>query len=171
MAPVFISADGQGPVIPDRCSALLDRRVVLGETEASVLADYQGIGAEVSLEEMDLRFYTEEIVRAKLFFPAWYMEPDHPWVQRAWEALGTPPFRIWRFSTDGVEACGRRGIPTVGFGPGDERLAHQVDERISVVDIQRAATGYARLFRAILNPEVITNAASERASHKGRRRR
>ncbi|MGB9757859.1 MAG: M20/M25/M40 family metallo-hydrolase [Candidatus Bipolaricaulaceae bacterium] len=170
-APVFISADGQGPVIPDRCAALLDRRVVLGETEASVLADYQGIGAEVSLEEMDLRFYTGEIVRVKLFFPAWYMEPDHPWVQLVWESLGMPPFRIWRFSTDGVEACGRRGIPTVGFGPGDERLAHRVDERISVADIQRAAAGYARLLRAILAPAAIPHAAAERAAPKGHRRR
>lgn len=172
VAPVFVSADGQGPVIPDRCLALLDRRVVLGETEASVLADYQGIGAEVALEEMDLRFYTGEVVRAKLFFPAWYMEPDHPWVRLAWEALGCPPFRIWRFSTDGVESCGRRGIPTVGFGPGDERLAHQPDERVPVADLQRAAAGYARLLRALLRPEAKPKVAANfgNAKNKGERR-
>lgn len=174
VAPVFVSADGQGPVIPDRCLAFLDRRVVLGETEASVLADYQGIGAEVAVEEADLRFYTGEVVRAKLFFPAWYMEPDHPWVQRVWEALGSPPFRIWRFSTDGVESCGRRAIPTVGFGPGDERLAHQVDERIAVVDIQKAAASYARLLRAIVRPEAkpkIAVNAGHPKNHKDRRNR
>jgi len=152
IAPVFVSADGQGPVIPDRCVALLDRRIVLGETEESVLADYHGIGAEATIEQINLRFYTGEVVEAKLFFPAWYLAPDHPWVQRAWEALGSPPFRVWRFSTDGVESCGRRGIPTVGFGPGEERMSHQPDERVSIADIKLAALGYAKLLRELLRP-------------------
>lgn len=160
VAPIYVSADGQGPVIPDRCVALLDRRIVLGETADSVLADYQGIGAEAVIEELSLRFYTGEVVRTKLFFPAWYMPPEHPWVQRAWEALGCPPFRVWRFSTDGVESCGRRGLPTVGFGPGDERLAHQPEERVSVVDLQRAAS--ARLLRGLLQPKAPKNRSRRR---------
>lgn len=171
VAPVFLSADGQGPVIPDRCLALLDRRVVPGETEASVLADYQGIGAEVAIEEVDLRFYTGEAVRTKLFFPAWYMDPDHHWVRLAWESLGGPPFRIWRFSTDGVESCGRRGIPTLGFGPGDERLAHQVDERVSVADLQRAAASYAKLLRTLLRAEARPKARNSRGPQNHGKRR
>jgi len=170
VAPVFVSADGQGPVIPDRCVALLDRRIVLGETEESVLADYHGIGAEAAIERVHLRFYTGEVVEAKLFFPAWYMPPDHPWVQRAWEALGSPPFRVWRFSTDGVESCGRRGIPTLGFGPGDERLAHQPDERVSVSDIKIAALGYAKLLRGLLRPGQKPKENS-RPKHEERLRR
>jgi putative selenium metabolism hydrolase len=170
VAPVFVSADGQGPVIPDRCVALLDRRIVLGETEESVLADYHGIGAEAAIERVHLRFYTGEVVEAKLFFPAWYMPPDHPWVQRAWEALGLPPFRVWRFSTDGVESCGRRGIPTLGFGPGDERLAHQPDERVPVSDIKIAALGYAKLLRGLLRPGQKPKENS-RPKHEERLRR
>lgn len=172
VAPVFLSADGQGPVIPDRCVGLLDRRVVLGETEASVLADYQGIGAEVMVEEAEVRFYTGEAVRVKLFFPAWYMEPEHPWVQQVSRTLNSPPFRIWRFSTDGVESRGRRGLPTLGFGPGDERLAHQVDERLPVADLQRAASGYARLLRVIWQAEAKPNPTPSPANtpKRGRRR-
>ncbi len=154
VAPVFLSADGGGPVVPDRCVALLDRRIVRGETESSVVADYQGMGAEVAVEEVELRFYTGETARAKFFFPAWCMDPEHPWVMEAWEALGHPPLRVWRFSTDGVESCGRRGIPTVGFGPGDERLAHRPDERVAVEDVRRAASAYARLLRHLLSPET-----------------
>jgi len=161
VAPVFLSADGGGPVVPDRCVALLDRRIVRGETEKSVLADYQGIGAEATLEEVELRFYTGETARAKLFFPAWCLDPEHPWLVRAWEALGSPPLRVWRFSTDGVESCGRRGIPTVGFGPGDERLAHRPDERLSVEDLRRAASAYARLLRHILSPEAKALATAQ----------
>lgn len=154
VTPVYLSADGGGPVVPERCVALLDRRIVRGETESSVVADYQGIGAEAVLEEVELRFYTGETVRTKLFFPAWCMDPEHPWVMEAWEALGNPPLRVWRFSTDGVESCGRRGIPTVGFGPGDEKLAHRPDERLSVEDVRRAASAYARLLRHLLSAET-----------------
>lgn len=172
VAPVFLSADGQGPVIPNRCVCLLDRRVILGETEASVLADYQGIGAEVTVEEAEVRFYTGEVVRVKLFFPAWYMEPEHPWVQRVSRTLGSPPFRIWRFSTDGVESCGRRGLPTLGFGPGDERLAHQADERLPVADLQRAASAYARLLRMIWQAAAkpTPNSPPTNNPKRGRRR-
>lgn len=166
VTPVAVSADSQGPVIPAHCTALLDRRLIQGETEEAVLADYQGLGAEVSLEEISLRFYTGESLRATLFFPAWCMEPEDPWVTRAWEALGSPPLRVWRFSTDGVETCARREIPTVGYGPGDESLAHQVDERVSVEDLRRGATGYARLLRALFTPLSIKGTGRRR----GRRR-
>lgn len=172
VTPIFIGADGQGPVVPDRCSALLDRRIVRGETEESVLADYQGIGAEVAVVEQELRFYTGETAEAKLFFPAWCMDPEHPAVLQVWEALGNPPLRVWRFSTDGVESCGRRGIPTVGFGPGDEKLAHRPEERISVEDLKRAAAAYARLLRRILSPEVkLPQGSPQRARHNRARKK
>lgn len=74
----------------------------------------------------------------------------------------------------GVESCGRRAIPTVGFGPGDERLAHQIDERIAVADIQKAAASYTRLLRAIVRPEAkpkIAVNAGHPKNHKDRRNR
>ena len=56
----------------------------------------------------------------------------------------------WEFSTDGVYPAGAAGIPTVGFGPGDERYAHTVEEQIRLADIEAAARVYAELAARLL---------------------
>ena len=57
----------------------------------------------------------------------------------------------WAFSTDGVYTMGVAGIPTVGFGPGEERYAHVADERILLDDVYLAAQGYARIAAEVLS--------------------
>ncbi|MBC7099411.1 hypothetical protein H5T52_09890 [Candidatus Bipolaricaulota bacterium] len=77
--------------------------------------------------------------------------------------------KVWRFSTDGVESCGRRGIPTVGYGPGDERLAHQPDEHLPLADLEAAVGGYRKLIAELMRSPPK---ARERAkAGKARRRR
>jgi acetylornithine deacetylase/succinyl-diaminopimelate desuccinylase-like protein len=61
-----------------------------------------------------------------------------------------PSIGKWSFSTDGVYTMGIAGIPTIGFGPGEERHAHAADERIRIDDVARAAQGYARIAAEIL---------------------
>ncbi|HMA62066.1 MAG TPA: M20/M25/M40 family metallo-hydrolase, partial [bacterium] len=51
----------------------------------------------------------------------------------------------WTFSTNGVSICGRHQIPTVGFGPGNEELAHAPNEKIPVDHLEKAAGFYALL--------------------------
>ncbi len=51
---------------------------------------------------------------------------------------------VWRFSTDGVESA-RRGIPTIGFGPGDEREAHKPNERIEIHQVLKAMEIYREI--------------------------
>jgi acetylornithine deacetylase/succinyl-diaminopimelate desuccinylase-like protein len=60
------------------------------------------------------------------------------------EALGKAP-RIsrWSFSTNGVATMGLFGIPTVGFAPGLEELAHTTQERVSVDDLIKATAVYS----------------------------
>jgi len=41
------------------------------------------------------------------------------------------------------------GIPTIGFGPGDETLAHTNQERISLAQMTEAVTAYAALILAL----------------------
>ena len=62
------------------------------------------------------------------------------------KVLGARPRTgIWPFSTDGAYTMGTAGIPTIGFGPGDERLAHATDEHVRLADVALAAEGYAQL--------------------------
>jgi len=147
--------------IPDACTFYIDRRLTLGETEAKALAEIQGIiaregvDAKVNVTEYRTISYTGYECRAKEFYPPWALDQDHSLVQATTrairETLGYRP-RIgqWAFSTDGVYTMGRANIPTVGFGPGDERFAHTVDDQIRLADVEAAARVYARLAVEIL---------------------
>ena len=174
ITPVSVSSSPGGPVVPDHCTLLLDRRLVRGERPDSVLSLYKelDLGVEVGIAQEELTAYTGERLRVEEFFPAWLMDPQDPWVVRAQAALGNVPLKVWRFSTDGVESCGRRGIPTVGYGPGDERLAHQPDEHLPVSDLEAAVTGYRRLIAELMRPKAAPKPREgRRPQRRGRARR
>ena len=69
----------------------------------------------------------------------------------------TPELRQWDFSTDGVYTQGTAGIPTLGFGPGNEQYAHTVNDQIRLEDVCKAASVYAQLAEEILKPRRDTN--------------
>jgi putative selenium metabolism hydrolase len=154
--PTSIYTPTWGPIVPDRCVVEIDRRIVVGETRDSVLASYRDLDLEAAIAREELRSYTGETFTVEHFYPAWYFDPGEGFVQWAWHALGHPPFRVWKFSTDGVVSAGTYELPTIGYGPGDEALAHQPDERVSVGDIARAAEGYKRLIKRMEDlPKVL----------------
>jgi putative selenium metabolism hydrolase len=148
-------------VIPDRCTFVIDRRLTLGETEARAIAEIQqiihreNVRAEVVVPEFEATSYTGQRLQGREYYPAWLMPEDHPLVkagQRAVErAMGVRPrLQVWKFSTDGVYTMGEMGIPTIGFGPGEERYAHAADERIRLDDVIQAAHVYACMAQEIL---------------------
>jgi putative selenium metabolism hydrolase len=147
--------------IPDTCTFYIDRRLTLGETEAKALAEIQGIiareGVEASVKVTEYRAtsYTGYECRAKEFYPPWALDQDHPLVKATSKAIREtlgyrPKVGQWAFSTDGVYTMGRANIPTVGFGPGEERFAHTVDDQIRLDDVVAAARVYARLAVEVL---------------------
>jgi len=150
--------------IPDICAFYIDRRLTLGETEAKALAEIQGIitregvDARVHVTEYWATSYTGYECRAREYYPPWALDQDHPLVQAiarvVRETLGYRP-RIgqWAFSTDGAYTMGRVNIPTVGFGPGEERFAHTVDDQVRLDDVAAAARVYARLAVELLGVE------------------
>jgi putative selenium metabolism hydrolase len=142
--------------IPEICRFVVDRRLTLGETERKALAEIQHvvtteeIDAAVKVTEYLTDSYTGYGCRFKNSFPAWAMPEEHPLVQALLrsvrETLGhRPRLGRWAFSTDGTYTAGVAGIPTVGFGPGEERFAHTVDEHVRLNDVVDAARTYARL--------------------------
>ena len=54
------------------------------------------------------------------------------------------PATIWNFATDGGHLMAA-GIPTIGFGPGDESLAHVANEHIEIDQMVEAVAGNAAL--------------------------
>jgi acetylornithine deacetylase/succinyl-diaminopimelate desuccinylase-like protein len=76
------------------------------------------------------------------------LEEEHPLVQgtaqAVTEVLGArPAISRWHFSTNGVATMGLYGIPTVGFAPGREELAHTTEERVSVDDLIASTAVYS----------------------------
>jgi putative selenium metabolism hydrolase len=142
--------------VPDACSFVLDRRLALGETERKAVAEVQNIisteevDAQVEITEYRAASYTGYACQARNVFPAWAMPEEHPLVQAlarsVQKTLGYRPRPgHWQFSTDGTYTAGVAGIPTVGFGPGEERYAHTLEDQVRLNDVVDAARVYARL--------------------------
>jgi putative selenium metabolism hydrolase len=162
MAVTFVeNTGGSRNVIPDSCTFYIDRRLVPGETQASALSAIEalirqeGVDAQVELTEHVSRSWTGYDCRMPEYYPAWLIDREHPLVRGAVraveQALGyTPRLNTWAFSTDGVYTQGTAGIPTIGFGPGDERFAHTIDDQIRLEDVFKAAATYAQLATNLL---------------------
>lgn len=146
-------------VVPNRCRATLDRRLLVGETQESVLERLRtALGDDtpftLQIVNGELKTYTGRKVMARRFFPAWLFDQDAEFVQKAFQALekihGTPDIGIYSFCTDGSCSAGERKIPTLGYGPSKESLAHVVDEWVSVDELEKAVQGYAAIARSLL---------------------
>ncbi|MFH2204390.1 MAG: YgeY family selenium metabolism-linked hydrolase [Elusimicrobiota bacterium] len=142
--------------VPDECTIYLDRRLTVGETRKSSVAEikklksvkkYQG---KVSVLDYETKAWTGLKVGQEKYFPTWVTPRNHKLVKAAEQAghtaLGKPPIvDKWVFSTNGVASSGRLKIPTIGFGPADEVLAHTVKEKMKVDDLLKAAVFYAAI--------------------------
>lgn len=152
-------------VVPQRCVATLDRRLLVGDTPESVLAPIQAaidrlaaedpqFSATAYIREESKVCYTGETIAAQRFFPAWLYSEDDAFVQACFEALqeigGDPILTHYSFCTNGSHYAGEAHIPTVGYGPSPESLAHTIDEYVSVSQLKKSAEGYAALIGALL---------------------
>ncbi|MCP3959193.1 MAG: M20/M25/M40 family metallo-hydrolase, partial [bacterium] len=82
----------------------------------------------------------------------WQMDLTDPAIEAAVTAYhqafeAKPDLGYWTFSTNGVATAGIHGIPTVGFGPGEEKWAHAPNERVAVEDLVRATAFYMSFAR------------------------
>ncbi len=152
-------------VIPDRVTVTLDWRILPADTEESLVARVRdalrphlcrfdaedggerGAAVEVRMATQLQRAYTGVEEERRILSPGFLMDPDHPIVTAAAHAVGnrsgTGPARVrpWVFATDGGWTCGVRGVPTIGFAPGEERHAHTNTERL---DLEAARWGYVK---------------------------
>ena len=88
------------------------------------------------------------------FTPGYLLADDHPVVvAAAAEVRGAtgraPRVRQWKFGTDGGHSCGTTGIPTLGFAPGDEALAHTNRERLELAQAREVYDAYPALIRGV----------------------
>ena len=143
--------------VPDEAVIFIDRRMTFGETKEQAIEEVRALIPEkdrdsVTVEELfyDEPSYTGFVFPVDKYFPAWAIDDDHPLVQAGLSArqqIGLPdaPSGKWDFSTNGIYWAGKANIPSIGFGPGDERVAHTADECVSLADVVKATEFYALL--------------------------
>lgn len=142
--------------VPDECTVYIDRRVTFGESKEHAIQQVKDLvpadAKDITVEMLwyDDPSYTGFVFEVDKYFPAWALPEDAPIVQagvKAGEVLwGEPlPTGKWNFSTNGIYWMGKAGIPSIGFGPGDEIHAHTVLDQVSLDDVVRATEWYALL--------------------------
>ena len=140
--------------VADSCTIHLDRRLTKGETIESAVAEIEALpgvaaaGAKVTVLDYAVAAWTGLVYPTRKYYPTWLLEESEPAIAAAAaaarDALGEAP-RVsrWNFSTNGVASCGLFGVPTVGFGPGDEIWAHTPDDQVPIAHLEAAARFYA----------------------------
>lgn len=144
-------------VVPSLCRATFDRRTLVGEDEAVILGQIEEaisraqaripeLKARTYLAEGSERCWTGKTISAKRYFPAWVIDEQNPLVQKALAGLHASgieaPISHFSFCTNGSHFCGEAGIPTIGYGPSLESLAHTRDEYIEIDQLVRACHGF-----------------------------
>ena len=140
--------------VPDEATIYIDRRITFGEEPQKELERLQAVIGDRSDIEASILVYDEPSYTGFVFpldkiYPAWALEDDHPFVQAGvstgqalWGGMNTGK---WDFSTNGIYWAGKMGIPSIGFGPGDEIHAHTVIDQVKLDDVVRATEWYALL--------------------------
>jgi putative selenium metabolism hydrolase len=151
--------------VPDQFTIYLDRRLTLAESREEVIAVIKGcipdyLQDEIHVEELfyDAPSYTGFVFPVSKYYPPWLLEEAHPLTlagQATIEALWHEKRNLgtWDFSTNGTYWAGKAGIPSIGFGPGDEKTAHMRHEQVSLDDVV-AATEFYALFPKILGESL-----------------
>ncbi len=167
VAPTLYSTDNTSPnVIPSTARVALDWRNIPVQSPNDILAALrpllqeslraslpEGATGEVRVDTENLTSYTGIVEDFPSIFPSFALGEDDPALltaRRALEELLGRPFPpdIWSFATDGGHLMAV-GVPTVGFGPGDETQAHVADEHIEIAEMVEALAANAALALAL----------------------
>jgi putative selenium metabolism hydrolase len=147
--------------VPNQFTIYIDRRITINEPHDEVINQIKGLipdylQKEIIVEELysEVPSYTGFVFPLTKYFPAWLQEESHPLVQAGLKAVQdlwgeNRPLGTWDFSTNGTYWAGKAGIPSIGFGPGDEETAHTMIENVSLEDMVNATEFYAYLPKSL----------------------
>ena len=119
--------------VPDQFTIYLDRRTTINESHEDIVNLIKGLipdylQKEIIVEELfyNTPSYTGFTFPLAKYYPAWLMEESHPLVMAGLKTVEdlwgeARPLGTWDFSTNGTYWAGKAGIPSIGFGPGDEK--------------------------------------------------
>ena len=144
--------------VPFECEIYLDRRLAMGETRETFEKEMEKIiaGKKASWEigTLNRRSWTGmDVIYEPIHMP-WQIDIDAPLSRscvKAYHMLfgSDPELDYWDFSTNAVTTTAM-GIPTIGFGPGECKLAHMVNENCEISQIVDACKFYAAVINTLI---------------------
>lgn len=144
--------------VPSECEVYLDRRMIPGETEDEIKQEMdqliKGKNATWEVGTLHRKSWTGLDIKYEPFHLAWKIDLQHELTQACIAAyrenFGTEPseYDFWDFSTNAVTPV-NLGIPTIGFGPGEYKLAHMRNESCEISQILDACDFYTRVIQKI----------------------
>jgi putative selenium metabolism hydrolase len=154
----FVSGSPSLCAVADFAKIHLDRRLTWGEDKELAVKQVEEIvskwGAKVEVLNYLEKGFTGLEYGMEKYYPTWKMEESHPLVQSGAKAFKdlfskNPVIDKWTFSTNGVTVRGVYGIPAIGFGPGNEVIAHAPNEKVEREHLVKASAFYAYLAQII----------------------
>ena len=166
--------------VPNQAYIHLDRRLTAGETKEMALREVRdairraGVKGTVRLLKYARPSWKNLTYPTDSYFPTWVFPEDAPHVRAAVSTyrnlfkVRNPKVKRWTFSTNGVSIAGMFGIPSVGFGPAEEAVAHTVNDRVPIEHMVKCAAFYAT-YADLYCRENPTPVAVSRNGRKRRR--
>ena len=160
LTPTGLETNSNTSMAPSQSSIRFDRRTVPGDNEELTRKEIMDILNKIDLnaysleiEEREVITYTGEKIICRKIFSPWVIDKNHELVNSLTQAVKKNQIVVnlsyWPFCTNGVESMGNRKINTIGFGPGNEELAHTTDEYVEIDHLHKACKVYQDLIQII----------------------
>jgi len=135
----------------------------IGLTAAATARSAGGVAVDTAVRQTERRAYTGRTTVIRHVTNAWLTDPFNPVMERARHALAAAELPVrpgkWELGRLGMGTAGGVlvqdfGIPTVGYGPGDEAVAHRPNEYVEVENIITALYGTAVIAHSLIGVPV-----------------
>ena len=140
---------------------------ILSQTkhEASMAAQATGtVAVAVAVRQENQRLYTGQTTLVRRVVHAWMTDPFHVLMERARQALSAADCLArpgkWALDRIGMGTAGSVltrdfQVPTIGYGPGTELMAHALNESVDIGKISEAVYGTAAIVHSLIGIPVF----------------
>jgi len=132
---------------------------------AHLVAQSSGpVAVEVNVRQENQRLYNGKTMVVKHVTNAWSIDPFNPVMERSRQALSAAGCRVrpgkWELDQLGMGTAGsvlvsNYKVPTIGYGPGKESIAHKTNEFVEINDIEESAYGTAVIAHSLIGVPVF----------------
>lgn len=122
------------------------------------------VSVDVMVHQEEQKLYTGRTSLVKHITNAWATEPFHPLIERSRQALSAAGCEVrpgkWKLDRLGMGTAGsvlvkEFHIPTIGYGPGIEEVAHKPNEYVMTDKLVEAVYGTASIVHSLIGVPVF----------------